>query len=112
MGSSDVKIPGLLDALRLILRVLPARAIYLYGSNARGDQKPDSDIDLLVVVDNQMQDSARVLATRGYAALRNCQLPLELKVVKEADFQKRKNWLSSLESAVLSEGKLLHGVGY
>jgi len=112
MDVRNVKIPGLLDALRSILHVLPARAIYLYGSNARGDQKPDSDIDLLVVVDNQIQDSPRTLAARGYAALRNCPLPLELKVVKEADFQKRKNWLSSLESAVLSEGKLLHGVGY
>jgi hypothetical protein len=32
-------------------RVLPFRAVYLFGSHARGDARPDSDVDLCIVAD-------------------------------------------------------------
>ena len=32
-------------------RVLPLRTVYLFGSHARGDARPDSDVDLCVVAD-------------------------------------------------------------
>ena len=32
-------------------RVMPLRAVYLFGSHARGDARPDSDVDLCVVAD-------------------------------------------------------------
>lgn len=34
-----------------ITRVAPSAQIILYGSEARGDARPDSDIDLLVLID-------------------------------------------------------------
>lgn len=34
-----------------IIRVAPSAQIILYGSEARGDARPDSDIDLLVLID-------------------------------------------------------------
>jgi hypothetical protein len=33
------------------------RAVYLYGSRARGDNQPDSDIDLAIVLHQQRGDS-------------------------------------------------------
>lgn len=31
--------------------VMPLRAVYLFGSHARGEARPDSDVDLCVVTD-------------------------------------------------------------
>ena len=31
--------------------VMPVRAVYLFGSHARGDARPDSDVDLCIVAD-------------------------------------------------------------
>ena len=32
-------------------RVLPLKAVYLFGSHARGDARPDSDVDLCLVTE-------------------------------------------------------------
>ena len=48
--------PSLLDqaeaigkCLEAFNRVMPVRAVYLFGSHARGDARPDSDVDLCLV---------------------------------------------------------------
>lgn len=40
----------------LVSGVLPVRAVYLYGSYAKGNQTEDSDIDIAVVVDKLNDD--------------------------------------------------------
>jgi len=37
--------------LEAMNRVMPLRAVYLFGSHARGEAKPDSDVDLCIVAD-------------------------------------------------------------
>ena len=37
--------------LQAMNRVMPLRAVYLFGSHARGDARPDSDVDLCIVAD-------------------------------------------------------------
>jgi len=47
------------DALRACLeafdRVMPLQAVYLFGSHARGDASPDSDVDLCIVSEGAEQ---------------------------------------------------------
>src|SRR5438093_1396582 len=42
---------GLAQCLEAMNRVMTVRAIYLFGSHARGDARPDSDVDLCIVAD-------------------------------------------------------------
>jgi uncharacterized protein len=54
----------LAQCLEAMNRVMPVRAVYLFGSHARGDARPDSDVDLCIVADG----AARQLeAAQSYA---------------------------------------------
>lgn len=46
----------------LIHRIAPEAEIILYGSQARGDAGPDSDIDLLILVDKEKLSYQDVVA--------------------------------------------------
>lgn len=98
------------EAVRTIAQCIPVRTIYLFGSYARGEQRPESDIDLLVVVDDEITQPPRRLASEAYASLAGAKLPVEIKVVRQGDFRRRSSWLSSVERAVQTEGQLLYGV--
>jgi len=41
----------LIQCLEAMNRVMPLREVYLFGSHARGDARPDSDVDLCLVAD-------------------------------------------------------------
>ncbi len=43
----------------LLFERLPIRSLTLFGSRARGDAEPDSDVDVLVVLDSEADESAR-----------------------------------------------------
>jgi predicted nucleotidyltransferase len=41
----------LTQCLEAMNRALPVREVYLFGSHARGEARPDSDVDLCIVAD-------------------------------------------------------------
>lgn len=92
---------------RLVDFYSPVR-IYLFGSEARGDAGPDSDLDFLVVVpDHTPEDKLRPGA--GRRAVRGTGFAKDIVAWRKTDFEDRAAWVrSSLPATVVREGKLLY----
>ena len=100
--------PALLEeAIQRLVTVLNPAKIYLYGSHAYGQPHRDSDIDLLIVV-NQSTLPPHKKAIQAYHALRGLFLPAEIKVVTQEEFRRRAQWLSSIERVVATKGQVLY----
>ena len=56
------------DTLRKCLeafeRVMPLQAVYLFGSHARGEARPDSDVDLCIVSEGAKEQFAAAASLR------------------------------------------------
>jgi predicted nucleotidyltransferase len=95
---------ALLDAI--IARLDPRRVV-LFGSAARGEAGPDSDLDLLVVMDDDAPAERlgwRALweARRGYSG------PVDLVASRESALRERAKAIGSFAHTILAEGT----VGY
>jgi len=91
---------------RLVAELRPER-IYLFGSQARGDARPDSDVDLLVVVP-RTDEPAHRLAQAAYRAMGLRTLAMDVLVLPAEEFERRSRAPSSLPATVLREGRLLY----
>jgi len=100
--------PQLLEkAVQRIVSALQPEAVYLYGSHAYGQPHQNSDVDLLVVVrDSPLPRHKR--AVEAYRALRGLFIPAEVQVVTRREFERRAQWLSSIERVAKEKGKVLY----
>lgn len=99
------------ETVRRIVAVLQPEAIYLYGSHAYGQPHGDSDVDLLVVV-NESTLSPHKRAVVAYRVLQGLLLPAEIKVATRAEFERRAQWQSSIERVARDRGKVLYESGH
>lgn len=90
---------------RIVDRFDPERII-LFGSHARGNARPDSDADLLVVM--PVEGSRREKAIEIGVALDDIPVPKDIIVVTPQAFERRKNVVGTVEWPAEHEGKLLH----
>ena len=91
---------------RLVEFYQPVR-IYLFGSVARGESGPDSDLDFLVV----MPDDTPKERLRGgaYSVLRDINEAIDVIPWRQTDFDGRAAHVrASLPATVIREGKLLY----
>ena len=90
---------------RIVERFHPERII-LFGSHARGDAGPDSDVDLLVVMPVKGSKRERQLDVR--AALHDLSTPVDVIVTRPEDFAWRKDVVGTIEWPASREGKVLY----
>jgi uncharacterized protein len=99
--------PILTEIISRLVDALGPDRIYLFGSRARGDASPDSDYDLLVVVESSPLPPHR----RDQAAFRSlCGVGVskDVLVLTRDEFDRRCRVYASLPATVLREGRLLY----
>lgn len=99
---------------RIVLSIKTAvpdvEKIYLFGSFARLDNKPDSDIDLYIIspsaVDWRCESESVIRATLQLIWLHKSK---DMIVATQERFAERSRLFGSLESVVANEGVLIYG---
>lgn len=80
--------------------------IILFGSHARGQTGPDSDVDLLVVMPVEGSKRAKQLEIRS--ALHDIHLPKDIIVSRSEEFRWRKDAVGTIEYPAMREGEVLY----
>ena len=90
----------------LLLQASHPKKIILFGSYARGNERPDSDLDLLVVEKKTENRAAEMVRLRR--VLSPLRILVDLIVVGEAAFEEWSDTPGNLMYEVSSEGKVLY----
>jgi predicted nucleotidyltransferase len=96
--------------VRAIVAEVGPRRIYLFGSRARGDQTTDSDIDLLIVEDQEFgpQRSRWSELKRIRKALKPFRVPKDILVYSQGEFETWEDSLNHVVAHAVREGRLLY----
>ncbi len=94
------------EITRRIVEISDPDQIILFGSYARGDFGPDSDLDLLVIKDEV--DKPREEAARIYRGLKHLLIPIDIVVVSTAYVQRYKDIIGTIVRPALREGKVIY----
>ncbi|MEW6441828.1 MAG: nucleotidyltransferase domain-containing protein [bacterium] len=92
-----------------IVREFQPERIILFGSHARGQGGPDSDVDLLVVM--PVEGSKREKQVQVRTALHDIPVPMDIIVTTPEDFEWRKKYPGTIERPAFLEGKVLYDRG-
>lgn len=93
------------EAGRRLALAAPNSQVILFGSHARGEADPHSDVDLLVIepdVDDEAEESVRLRR-----ALRDLRMPTDIIVVSRRYAEDWADAPGGVVHAALSQGKVL-----
>src|SRR5437870_5100451 len=98
------------DAISRMVRLLVERfdpeQVILFGSHARGAAGPDSDVDLLVVMNDVKSKRAKQVEMR--CALHDIRVPKDIVVVTASELERHRNTVGTIVRPALREGKSLY----
>lgn len=94
----------------VIVREIKPRRIILFGSYARGDARPDSDLDFLVVEDGPFdaQRSRRAAMTRLWELFFDYFIPMDFLVFTPEEIEKWKDAKNHVIAHAMREGRMLY----
>lgn len=100
------------DAIALVARRLAEVAghdskVILFGSLARGEADPRSDVDVLVI-EPELQDR-HAESIRLYRALRDLLIPVDIVVASQKQMAEWGGVPGTVFHAALREGRVIHG---
>lgn len=99
--------PTIQSAAELLLEAAPGSTVILFGSYARGDAGPDSDVDFLVV--EPQVPAWRTEMVRLRDVLRPLRIPVDVLVVGRDRFHEWSQRPGSVYHDAATEGQVLRG---
>ncbi|MEA2740503.1 MAG: uncharacterized protein QOH05_3810 [Acetobacteraceae bacterium] len=96
--------PELLDP---VVAYFNPRRVIVFGSVARGEAGPDSEIDLLVVVDGDAPPE-KVTLRAGYESRKSYHEPADVIPVRESIFQRKSRMTGTLSCAATDGGVVVY----
>lgn len=102
-----------LAVAQAVLQHTGAAEVILFGSRARGDHRPDSDIDLLLVHparnDDAVRDKARCAAAAKSAAVYGQRTPVDFVWFTPQEFDWLRRSINSVAAIAAKEGIAMNG---
>ena len=97
------------DVIRLLARQIADRfnpqKIILFGSYAYGQPRPESDIDLLIIMKTELRESKQALQIRQFL---NPLFGLDIIVYTPQKMDQRLAWGDSFLSEIIERGNVLY----
>jgi predicted nucleotidyltransferase len=107
LASTGFPDPAALETLvRRIVEVARPDRIVLFGSAARGEMGPDSDLDVLVVKSGV--EHRRRLAQDIYMSLSGVGVGVDLIVLTPEDLEAQRDSVGSIVGPALDEGRVIY----
>lgn len=94
------------EVTRRIVKHFNPRQIIAFGSYARGESTPASDLDLLVVMDTNKSFVQRTVEVDSIFGLRGW--PMDIVVYTPAEFAAQQEIWGTLAATIKAEGKILY----
>ena len=105
----ETKIQKELDLIKeSVLQIVPAEAIYLFGSYAYGTPCEESDLDIYVVVPDGVVGLIELQAEVRELLWKKRSLSLDLLMGHSSVFNRRKSG-PTLERVIAQKGRMLYG---
>lgn len=97
----------LAEVVRRLTDTYRPERVYLFGSKARGDDGPDSDYDILLVMSDDAPENRRS-GRLAYEVLWPTGTAADVLVWRRTQFDSRVHLKASLPATILREGQLLY----
>lgn len=98
---------GLINEIkRRILAMCDPEQIILFGSHARGNAGPNSDVDLLVIEEGIQAPRQESVRLRG--ALRGLLVPVDVLVATPQQVERYRDAIGLIYGSILREGKVIY----
>jgi predicted nucleotidyltransferase len=105
MAATAASVPE--ELLSPVVSYFQPRRVILFGSHARGDAGPDSDFDLLVVVDDDTPPERFSWQAR-YEARRSFHRAVDILLCRESVFADKARLPATLAHTVANEGLVVY----
>ncbi len=98
--------PPIEEIIRKIVEAFQPRRIVMFGSRARGDTRPDSDLDLMVEMETHNPPAERMRTISALFGLHRW--AMDLIVYTPQEVEEHRPYRNSLIRVIESEGKVLY----